>query len=156
MLRRVRLTRSLAAAAVCVLGALSAGCGERYDLGPASFSMAPGGDLRIVVCEDFSLSTVNAYVNRGAGSTELVDLGANPAVIVGAGEDVLEAVERQSEASVTRNLAALVEEADYIGIYVEGTANGVERSWTAGIRAPFTSGENVWMKPDGSVANTPC
>ncbi|MBA4246900.1 MAG: hypothetical protein C0444_01200 [Microbacterium sp.] len=109
-----------------------------------------------MVCEDFSLSTVNAYVNRGAGSTELVDLGANPAVIVGAGEDILEAVERQSEASVTRNVAALVEEADYIGIYIEGTANGVERSWTAGIRAPFTSGENVWMKPDGSVANTPC
>ena len=151
-----RLLRAFAAVTVCAATFASTGCGERYDLGPASFSVSTAGTLRIVVCEDLELSTVSAYLTRGAGSINLLDLDTNEPVRVGAGEDILAAVEGQSVEPVTRNIAALVEEVDYIGIYLEGTANGVEESWTAGIRAPFSPGANAWMKPDGSVVSRPC
>jgi len=147
---------AIGASVVTMLTVALAGCGERYDLGPASFSISPNGDLQFVVCEGFELTTVNSYVHVGRDGVNLVDFESETPVVVAAGEDILEAVESQAEVAVDRNIGDLLGTADYIDIYVEGTAGGADRSWTAGVRSPFTFGDDVWLTPDGTVQDSPC
>lgn len=144
------------ASVVALVCLLVAGCGQRYDLGPASFSIAPNGDLRVVVCEEFQLTTAIAYVNLGRESETLMEFESDTPVTVRAGEDVLLAVQTQSPQNVERNISELLQKADGVSLYVEGTANGVERSWTAGVRAPLTLSEDKWMMPNGAVEDEPC
>lgn len=147
---------AIGASVVTMLTVVLAGCGERYDLGPASFSISPDGNLQIVVCERFELTTVNSYVHIGQDGVNLVDFESETPIVVAAGDDILEAVESQAGVTVDRNIDDLLGRADYIDIYVEGLADGSDRSWTAGIRGPFVVGDDVWLKPNGTVQDAPC
>lgn len=125
-------------------------------MGPAWFSVSAAGDLRVVVCEDMELTRANAYVTFGHGSSDLLDFTSDSPVLVSAADDVLEAIESQSAAMAIRNIDHLLEDIDYVGIYIEGSADGSEQAWTAGVRAPFVTGEGRWMSPRGEVEAQPC